>query len=285
MTGLNVLTTETLIPILTSAGLLLTLAIPSLLCYGYLADRVTFGGEGRVRREWFGRWDVLVGGVLAIFFASVIVSGFFGPAHDPAAGAESLPSTKLIVLSAVETEIIFLSIVAGIILVLKVGGFSWLTSLGLRPYPVLRVVGWAVILLLMAYPLIAVVLQVWRLLIASVGYVDDSQQDAVRFLAESKSQTARMVVAAQAVLFAPLQEELIFRGCLYGLAKRYFGSAVGVVLTSFLFAGIHLHLPSFAGLFILAVCLTLAYEWTGSIFVPIAMHALFNLLSVIALFR
>ena len=35
----------------------------------------------------------------------------------------------------------------------------------------------------------------------------------------------------------------------------------------------------------LAVCLALAYEWTGSIFVPMAMHALFNLLSVLVLFQ
>ena len=89
----------------------------------------------------------------------------------------------------------------------------------------------------------------------------------------------------QAVLFAPVQEELIFRGYLYGLARRHLGVGAGLVVSSALFAGIHLHLPSFAGLFMLAVCLALAYEWTGSILVPMAMHALFNLLSVLVLFR
>ncbi len=282
---MNLITTETLLPVLTSTGALLALAVPSLLLYGYLADRVTFEGAGRVRPEWFGPWDALVAGAIALFFALVILAGIFAHPQGGATETTVLPDTGLIVLSAVETEAIFIGIVVGIIFVLKLGGFSWRNSLGLRFYPPLQAIGWAVLLLLLAYPLIFVSFQVWRVLIASAGYFDDSQQDAVRFLSESKSLVARLVVAVQAVLFAPAQEELIFRGCLYGLAKRYLGPAAGLVLTATLFAGIHLHLPSFAALFVLAVCLTLAYEWTGSIFVPMTMHALFNLLSVVALFH
>ena len=65
--------------------------------------------------------------------------------------------------------------------------------------------------------------------------------------------------------------------------RRYAGVTVGILFNAALFAAIHTHLPSFGPLFVLAVCLTLAYEWTGSIFVPITMHALFNSLSVVQL--
>ena len=47
-----------------------------------------------------------------------------------------------------------------------------------------------------------------------------------------------------------------------------------------LFAGVHVHLPSFGPLFVLGGCLTLAYEWSGSILVPMTMHALFNFFSL-----
>ena len=272
------LTTDSLIPVLTSAGALLALAVPGFLFYGYLADRAWFEGCGRVRSESFGPWDALAATLLAILFGWIM---YVGPGQSSA----SLPTTGLIALSAVQTEIIFGCILLGIALVLKLGGFTWWQSLGLRACPVGVVVGRAVLLLLLAYPLIVISLQLWRVLIASAGHLDDSQQDAVRFLAESKSTLAKGIIAVQAVVFAPAQEELIFRGYLYGLARRHLGVGAGLVISSALFAGIHLHLPSFAGLFALAVCLALAYEWTGSIFVPMAMHALFNLLSVIVLFQ
>ncbi len=274
---MDLLTTDTIVPLLRSEGLLLLLIIPSLLVYGFLADRVALQDAGRVRPEGFGRWDVLTAGVVTLFFGSIIAAG--------SPGSDALPDTKLIIQNALLTEAVFIGIVVGIAFVLRLGGFSWADSLGIRTYPLARAVGLAGLLLLLAYPLIAVALQVWRVLIASVGYLDDSQQDAVRFLSESKSQVSRIVVAVQAVFFAPVQEELIFRGFLYGCAKRYVGPTAALIFTAALFAGIHLHLPSFAGLFALAVCLTLAYEWTGSIFVPMAMHALFNLLSVVALFQ
>ena len=49
-----------------------------------------------------------------------------------------------------------------------------------------------------------------------------------------------------------------------------------MLLTSLLFAAIHMNGPVFLPLFVLAVCLTLAYEATGSLWVPMLMHALFN---------
>jgi len=43
---------------------------------------------------------------------------------------------------------------------------------------------------------------------------------------------------------------------------------------------VHTHLPSFAPLFVLGSCFTIAYEWSGSILVSMTMHALFNSVSL-----
>jgi membrane protease YdiL (CAAX protease family) len=49
------------------------------------------------------------------------------------------------------------------------------------------------------------------------------------------------------------------------------------------FAVTHLHVPSLGPLFALAVGLGLSYELTGSLLVPITMHALFNATNVAVL--
>ena len=86
-----------------------------------------------------------------------------------------------------------------------------------------------------------------------------------------------------AVAVAPATEEFLFRFFLYGVLRRYFGRFFGLFGNSLLFAAVHTHLPSFAPLFVLASCFTLAYEWSGSILVSMTMHSLFNSLTLIAL--
>ena len=83
-----------------------------------------------------------------------------------------------------------------------------------------------------------------------------------------------------AVAVAPAAEEFLFRFFLYGVLKRYFGRFFGLTANALLFAAVHTHLPSFAPLFVLGSCFTIAYEWSGSILVSMTMHALFNSVSL-----
>ncbi|PYL15777.1 MAG: hypothetical protein DME30_10790, partial [Verrucomicrobia bacterium] len=93
----------------------------------------------------------------------------------------------------------------------------------------------------------------------------------------------RVMIIVLAVVVAPISEEFIFRFFIYGVARRYFGIAVGLVINALLFAAAHTHLPSVAPLFVLGSCFTLAYEWSGSILVSMAMHSLFNSIQLILL--
>jgi membrane protease YdiL (CAAX protease family) len=108
-------------------------------------------------------------------------------------------------------------------------------------------------------------------------------QDVVQVLQNAEAPRDRIAVMVMALAVAPVAEEIIFRGFLYPTAKRYLGSFAAVALTSVLFAVLHGHPPSIPALVTLAVCLTLAYEKTGSLIVPMAMHALFNTVSVTAI--
>ncbi|HEV8185287.1 MAG TPA: CPBP family intramembrane glutamic endopeptidase, partial [Chthoniobacterales bacterium] len=91
------------------------------------------------------------------------------------------------------------------------------------------------------------------------------------------------LIIVLAVAIAPLVEEFIFRFFFYGVLKRYFGRSIGLLANAVLFAAVHAHLPSAAPLFVLGSCFTIAYEWSGSILVPMTMHAVFNSLTLVAL--
>lgn len=117
-----------------------------------------------------------------------------------------------------------------------------------------------------------------------VGYSlcgpETDPQPIVSFLIEHQSLRDRLSVILIAVVAAPLTEELIFRGCLYGILRQIGGKFVAIAVSSLLFALIHGHAPSLAGLIILSVGLSLLYEKTGSLWAPILLHAAFNGLSI-----
>ncbi len=249
--------------------------------YGYIADQVIFEAGGRLRTEKFGPVDALVAlSLTALFMFSVVLAIL-----SPAAPDQPLPTASQMITGIIYNVMFLVAIVGGFLGVLSLRRIRWREVLGLNRLGPTAVAGYAVLLLALAWPLITGGTVLSRLLLAAGGSDDDSPQELVRFLETSGSLTARWVVAVSAVVAAPVLEEFIFRGCLYGVVRRYGGVTVGILFNALLFAAIHAHLPSFGGLFVLAVCLTLAYEWTGSIFVPITMHALFNLVSVASLLQ
>ncbi len=248
--------------------------------YGYVADQVVFEANGRSQTQRFGSVDAAVAALLTALFMLIVVEAIRSPAAEPDA---ALPSAGRMVAGVAASTTVFMVIVGGILGGLSARQIRWREVFGLDRQGPGAVVGYAGLLLALALPLISGAALLSKVLLAAGGSEDDSSQELVRFLGASGSPVARWVVAASAVLLAPVLEEFVFRGFLYGVVRRYAGATVGILFNATLFAAIHTHLPSFGGLFVLAVCLTLAYEWTGSIFVPITMHALFNALSVVTL--
>lgn len=137
------------------------------------------------------------------------------------------------------------------------------------------------VLLLAAYPLIALGDAVARNFFS--GGAGSSRQQIVDLFTGSESIEQRVLIIFLAVVIAPIFEEFVFRFFLYGVFKRYLGWFLGLVLSASLFAIVHTHLPSFVALFVLGGCLTIAYEWSGSILVSMTMHSLFNVVMLTVL--
>jgi membrane protease YdiL (CAAX protease family) len=135
------------------------------------------------------------------------------------------------------------------------------------------------VLMLAAYPLIFLADIVTQRLLQS----EPQKQAIVEMFSQSSTLEQRILIIVLAVSLAPLAEEFIFRFFMYGVLKRYVGKVVAVVASGLLFAAVHAHLPSFAPLFVLGSCFAIAYEWSGSILVPMIMHALLNAITLTAL--
>ncbi len=135
-----------------------------------------------------------------------------------------------------------------------------------------RVISTAIVLLVAAAPLIGVAEGLTQAFLGG----ESSKQEIVDLFTNSQTMEQRVTIIVLAVVVAPISEEFIFRFFIYGVLRRYFGVVVALSFNALLFAAAHTHLPSAAPLFVLGACFTLAYEWSGSILVSMAMHALFN---------
>ena len=155
---------------------------------------------------------------------------------------------------------------------LKIRGLDLNSLGGFSRVSFLRAASTGIILLLAGYPLIALADAIAQLTFGT----GSSKQGIVDLFNQSHTLEQRIMIIVLAVAVAPVAEEFIFRFFLYGVLKRYLGVALGIFLNALLFAAVHAHLPSFAPLFVLGACFTLAYEWSGSILVSMTMHSLFN---------
>lgn len=118
--------------------------------------------------------------------------------------------------------------------------------------------------------------------VSMTGFGPDVRpQPILQFFTANPELPARLALIFTAVVVAPISEEIIFRGYLYGVIRRYAGRWWALIISAMLFAAIHGHLPSLAGLFVLAVALSLVYEASGSLWTPIFMHAAFNTMTLI----
>ena len=234
----------------------------SLCLYGFLFQlslRI-----GKVRVADFGLPDLMAGTVFFTWFIGMSVRGFSGPSRvvteqDLVGGGE-----------------LYLLIILAICGFLKLRKIDLIEQFGLTRVTFWKVPVFAFGLLLGLFPVLGAAGAISQKFCGP----DAQPQEIVKFFQEAAKQgnshSVLITVLIGGVL-APVAEELMFRGYFYGVCKRYMGVIVGVVLNSLLFAAMHANLAAFPSLCVLAFALTLAYELTGCLLVPITMHAIFNL--------
>ena len=91
-------------------------------------------------------------------------------------------------------------------------------------------------------------------------------------------QLPELLMALLTVAVVPaLSEELMFRGLLQGrLLRGVMSEHAAVWVAAAIFSAIHVEFAGFFPRFFLGALLGYAYRWTGSLWIPILLHLLFN---------
>jgi membrane protease YdiL (CAAX protease family) len=121
---------------------------------------------------------------------------------------------------------------------------------------------------------------VYAFSIAHDSIVNPKQQAIVNDFPHSVLGAGMFLLVA--VVMAPVFEEIVFRGFLFRGFANSWGWVWGALASAAIFGAAHLQLDVFLPLAALGFVLAWAYKKTGSLWTCITMHALFNLIAVVA---
>lgn len=113
-----------------------------------------------------------------------------------------------------------------------------------------------------------------------IGFTDPNWVSGFDIDSVDISAGAFLLSAIASIIFAPLLEELVFRGVLFNRLKIRVGIIPAMIISSFLFAIGH----DFGGMtsaFLFGMCMCILYLKTDNILVPMSVHFINNVVATI----
>lgn len=249
-----------------AVGLLISMSIRSVRAQ----DPETVNGFGKVRVQSYGGVDLVAVILLLAFYYLSFLSG-------PRDGELPPMSIDMIVINLV-MGVFLVTIV--LVTVQWVGGRDPVELFGLNRVGFPMWLVWVIPGILLS-TLLVLQLGDWaRSEWLEPVFGEMEEQEIVDSMKNTTGVGLKVGLIVTACLVAPIVEELIFRGYIYGVLKRFSNPVFAMVVAGALFAAVHLNLPALVPLWVLAVILTLTYELSGSLWVPIGIHAGFNTINV-----
>lgn len=218
-------------------------------------------------------WNTLqLGIVLGALFLLHLLASFSGLLFYE----EQIPLARLCI-----TLLIYVLIIILVAAINHRRGGSWAEScgMGLRN---LKKLALSPVFYLAAIPFLMLATKAYHLLLQHVFGMEMELQEVAKIIAQKLS-WLQVLYTLTAIFAAPIYEELLFRGLVFPYLVKRAGLAGGTALVSLLFALLHFHIPSLVPLFLLSCALCLAYWRTGSLWVNIGMHTIFNAVSILVL--
>jgi membrane protease YdiL (CAAX protease family) len=226
---------------------------------------------GHVPTGFYQPLDLLgLGFVFLVFFGLVVGS------VRASAGKDEVILTADSLNSAIGFQCVSAAIVTAFV-IRRVRPVKWLG---------LRWAGWPWVFLIAP----GAVVSMWALFsgLQESGYMQwidslgvETVQDTVKILQKSTDPQILSLMVIAAVIAAPLCEEIVFRGYLYAVAKRFAGPWAAGICSALVFAAAHGSLAALLPLFVFGCVLAFIYEKTGSLWAPIAVHFCFNAATVV----
>ena len=174
--------------------------------------------------------------------------------------------TQLLIQISLVVNLLSLPLIA--LMVFSKKSSSWRDYMAWRRVSIWRVIGWCMLCMFAVY-LTGVVHQL-------LGWPESD------FMAKMALVGSPVVLILTVAVAAPIFEELVFRGFMYSGFERSLGAVPAVLLTSAIFAMMHVQYNHYELLHIFVFGLVLAWARmrTQSLWTPIAMHAVNNGLAI-----
>lgn len=210
---------------------------------------------------WVGPAGFLGGMALSVALAAsalAILQATGGKADSPVAN----------LIATVAQDAVFVAIAIGLA---ALTGPAAASRLGLRPGPLRASIG----------SVIAVGVAFYVFLGIYSALVDPGQpQTILEDFGTSQSTGLLIASAVVLVVIAPIAEELFFRGLVYGALRSSIGPVAAALSVSTIFGLLHFTGGGtgliVAPLIVLGVAFCLLYQRTGTLYAPIALHAINN---------
>lgn len=160
----------------------------------------------------------------------------------------------------------------------------WKRKVSLETFGLQRLPTWADIgLSPLAFCLYALATSIVMAMVMMIpGFPIDEVQDT-GFKAFG-SRTDNLLAFITLVVLAPIAEEALFRGYLYGKLKRHAHGIIAAVITSVLFGAVHWQLNVAVDVFVLSMVLCGLRSLTGSIWAGVLVHMIKNGIAYYLLF-
>ena len=204
------------------------------------------------------------------------------------ASARESATTRAIGADGTNVLLGLLTYLSGLLIVAMLH-FVWRRSgsahmLGVTPLAKTFAPGKAVVATVIALPLTYVVATASMLVWQWLNFEHESAHAMLQLMERNESSPwVLWVTILNATLLAPLYEEVLFRGHLQTALTATLSRSrwPAIVITSALFAMMHdgWTMPA---MFALSLAIGVAYEWTGSLWVAIAIHVAFNATSTVS---
>lgn len=175
-----------------------------------------------------------------------------------------------------------------ITLMMHVAAFvaAWLvvTRIGRRPF--WRTLGWGWIPQFRLVHAIGLAFLMFGVAVLSERALPHVETDVEKFLKMGMS--VRIMLAAIAVLTAPLIEEIVYRGVLYSSVEGLMGKGAAVTFVTLLFALVHApqywgSVAALTAILSLSFVLTLLRAWTGKLLPCVVTHLVYNAIQAVIL--
>lgn len=226
------------------------------------------------------KWSARDAVISLIFLTVVLVGIYFGSAKlfevldgEQFFNSSNIGNASFTVLYGIQT-VLMLGVVWFFAMFRRKAN---LRDLGLRYYSIAKTIWYSFLSLLAIF----FVSFLYVFLMNSLFGIE-APESKIEILVGNRSISSNILLVVVAVI-APFSEEVFFRGFLYSAFKKSWGVNVALLLSSFLFAIVHLELYSFIPLIIIGWLLAYLFEKTKSLLPAIFLHGVYNLILILIL--